>query len=101
MPKFNEEYDSTFRVLVLPYIFPLAYIRLMGSVYCTIAIAVERYLAVTYPFLPRRCINDFFMILSKVVRWQNLVTSYPWIAPGWRAGGAIRGKEGIKSCSVA
>ena len=54
MPKFNEAYDSTFRVLVLPYIFPLAYIGLMGSVYCTIAIAVERYLAVTYPFLPRR-----------------------------------------------
>ena len=54
MPKFNEEYGSSYRVLVLPYMFPLAYIGLMGSVYCTIAIAVERYLAVTYPFLPRR-----------------------------------------------
>ena len=55
VPKFSEEYDNgAVRVLALPYIFPLAYIGLMGSVYCTIAIAVERYLAVTYPFLPRR-----------------------------------------------
>ena len=40
--------------------------------------------------------------LIKVARWQNLIPSFPWIAPGWRAwGGAIQGKEGIKFCSVA
>ena len=38
----------------------------------------------------------------KVARWQNLIPSFPWIAPGWRAcGGAIQGKEGSKFCSVA
>ena len=24
---------------------------------------------------------------NKVARWQNLIPSFPWIAPGWRAGG--------------
>ena len=57
----NKQLD-TYRVLILPYIFPMAYIGLMGSEYCTIAIAVERFLAVTYPFLPRRC----SMIFSRV-----------------------------------
>ena len=32
---------------------------------------------------------------------QNLIPSFPWIAPGWRAGGAIQGKEGIKFCHLA
>ena len=39
--------------------------------------------------------------LGIVARWQNLIPSFPWIAPGWRAWGAIQGKEGIKFCSVA
>ena len=41
---------------------------------------------------------------DNVARWQNLIPSFPWIAPGWRArgcGGAIQGKEGITFCSVA
>ena len=36
-----------------------------------------------------------------VARRQNLILSFPWIAPGWRVGGAIQGKEGIKFCRVA
>jgi hypothetical protein len=52
--KFNEEYDHVYRVHMLPYLLPLAHVGLMGSVYCTVAIAIERYLAVTYPFLPHR-----------------------------------------------
>ena len=39
--------------------------------------------------------------LVKVARWQNLIPSFPWIAPGWRAGGAIQGNNGIKFCSLA
>ena len=27
--------------------------------------------------------------MPKVARWQNLISSFPWIAPGWRAWGAI------------
>ena len=26
--------------------------------------------------------------VGKVARWQNLIPSFPWIAPGWRALGA-------------
>ena len=39
--------------------------------------------------------------VDKVARWQNLIPSFPWIAPMWRAGGATQGKEGIKFCSAA
>jgi hypothetical protein len=35
-------------------VIPVAQIGLMGSVYCTVALALERFLAVCYPFLPRR-----------------------------------------------
>ena len=38
---------------------------------------------------------------NKVARWQNVISSFPWIAPGWRAGGAIQGKKGFIFCSVA
>ena len=37
----------------------------------------------------------------KVAKWQNLIPCFPWIAPGWRGGGAIQGKEGIKFCHLA
>ena len=26
-------------------------------------------------------------VLARVARWQNLIPSFPWIAPGWRAWG--------------
>ena len=32
-----------------------------------------------------------------VARWQNLIPSFPWIVPGWRAWGA----QGIKVCHLA
>ena len=42
-----------------------------------------------------------FKVKSSVARWQNLIPSFPWNAPGGREEGAIQGKEGIKFCSVA
>jgi hypothetical protein len=33
---------------------PIAQIGLMGSIYCTMALALERFFAVCHPFLPRR-----------------------------------------------
>ena len=41
------------------------------------------------------------VLLDKVARWQNLIPSFPWIAPRWRAWGAVQGKEGIEFCSIA
>ena len=36
-----------------------------------------------------------------VARWQNLIPSFTWTAPGWRAErSAVQGEEGIKFCSV-
>ena len=40
---------------------------------------------------------------GKVARWQNLIPSFPWIAPGWRAWGRNprKGRDQILQCSVA
>ena len=40
---------------------------------------------------------------SKVARWQNLIPSFPWIAPGWRAWGRNprKGRDQIIQRSVA
>ena len=39
--------------------------------------------------------------LSSVARWQNLIPSFPWIAPGWRAWGRNPRKGRIQFCSAA
>ena len=40
---------------------------------------------------------------SSVARWQNLIPSFPWIAPGWRVWGRNprKGRDQILQCSVA
>ena len=38
---------------------------------------------------------------TSVSRWQNFIPSFPWIAPGWRGGGTIQGKDQILQCRVA
>ena len=39
----------------------------------------------------------------RVARWQNLIPSFPWIAPGWRAWGhnPRKGRDQILQRSVA
>ena len=39
----------------------------------------------------------------KVASWQNLIPSFPWIAPGWRAWGRNprKGRDQILQRSVA
>jgi hypothetical protein len=39
---------------MLPYLLPAAHIGLMGSIYCTLALTVERYIAVCHPFVSHR-----------------------------------------------
>ena len=34
-------------------------------------------------------------IVTSVARWQNLMPSFPWIAPGWRAWGPNPRKERV------
>ena len=40
---------------------------------------------------------------QRVARWQNLIPSFPWIAPGWRAWGRNprKGRDPILQRSVA
>ena len=42
-------------------------------------------------------------LAGKVARWQNLIPSFPWIAPGWRAWGRNprKGRDQILQRSVA
>ena len=42
-------------------------------------------------------------LLSKVARWQSLIPSFPWIAPGWRAWGRNprKGRDQILQRRVA
>ena len=55
-------------------------------------------------FQVMRCVLRVFswrQAPNKVARWQNLTPSFPWMVPGWRAGGTNLGKEGFKFCSIA
>ena len=47
-------YDQFIRIRSLPYVIPIAQTGLMGSIYCTMALTLERFFAVCHPFLPRR-----------------------------------------------
>jgi hypothetical protein len=42
------------KIHTLPFVIPIAQMGLLGSIYCTVALALERFLAVCHPFLPRR-----------------------------------------------
>ena len=42
--KFSDEYGIFYRMYLLPYLLPMAHIGLMGSVYFTLALSLERYL---------------------------------------------------------
>ena len=52
--KFFPDYDQLIRIRSLPVVIPIAQTSLMGSIYCTVAMALERFFAVCHPFLPRK-----------------------------------------------
>ena len=47
--------------------------------------------------------SNNYIVQVKVARWQNLIPSFPWIAPGWRAWGSNprKGRDQILQRSVA
>ena len=54
LSKFIDDYNVKYRIYLLPFLLPLAHIGLMGSVYSTLALTIERFLAVCHPFLKHR-----------------------------------------------
>ncbi|TRY79944.1 hypothetical protein TCAL_06554, partial [Tigriopus californicus] len=69
---FWPEYDQLVRIPSLPIVIPFAQIGLMGSTYCTVALALERFLAVCYPFLPRRHVYSTRTFVIPVVVFTML-----------------------------
>ena len=57
LPKFSETYRDLYWTHILPFILPVAHVGLMGSTYSTLALAVERYVAVCHPFQARRFVT--------------------------------------------
>ena len=51
IPNFSDEYKNVYFEYLLPYILPVAQIGLMGSSYGTLALGIERYVAVCHPFI--------------------------------------------------
>ena len=50
IPQFSEEYQNEAYMYILPWALPIAQSCLTGSIYFTMAITVERYMAVCHPF---------------------------------------------------
>lgn len=72
--KFFPDYDQLIRIRSLPVVIPIAQTSLMGSIYCTVAMALERFFAVCHPFLPRRWaphLNNTFIFISILGEYPN------------------------------
>ena len=50
LPKFSKTFEDGLWYVITPWAIPLIQISLTGSIYCTMAITLERYLAVCKPF---------------------------------------------------
>nr|XP_040568983.1 uncharacterized protein LOC121118465 [Lepeophtheirus salmonis] len=73
IPKFSTTYKNSYRLHLLPWTLPLAHISLMGSVYCTVAITIERFITVCYPFTAHR---QVFSTASFIIPIIFLTTIY-------------------------
>merc|ERR1711953_609648 len=54
LPNISVHFAGFFRHLTMPFMLPVAHIGMLGSLYTTLAISVERYLAVVHPFAKMR-----------------------------------------------
>ena len=58
LPIFFNGYTMKVLVYILPHMIYVIHMALLGSIYSTVALAVERFIAVCYPFLKYRLKND-------------------------------------------
>merc|ERR1712227_327239 len=76
-------FDHVFPYIV-PYILPLAQIALTGSIYSTLAVAIERYTSVCHPhYTPSHCAGSFsisalviFSVAFNICRFLEFETTY-------------------------
>ena len=51
---FQYDFARVARVLLLPFLLPVVHVALVGSIYSTVALAVERYITICHPFVRYR-----------------------------------------------
>ncbi len=64
LPMFIPHYTESVKIYLLPYLLPVIHVALVGSVYSTVALAVERYITVCHPFIRYRSVKGKVMSSS-------------------------------------
>ena len=54
LPQFIPDYHSSVKLPALPTLLPITHVALVGSIYSTVALALERYITVCHPFVRYR-----------------------------------------------
>jgi len=67
LPNVSQYYSEIFFPHLLPYLLPLIHIALTGSVYTTIAVAMERCVTVLAPFTQIRSFNGFLYVCPIII----------------------------------
>ena len=57
LPMFISEYTLKVKLHILPYMVPIIHMALLGSIYSTVALAVERYVSICHPFVRYRYVE--------------------------------------------
>ena len=56
-PEFDPGYTGRVKIYLMPYLIPLIHVALVGSIWSTVALAIERYVTVCHPFVRYRSVN--------------------------------------------
>ena len=66
LPQISSSYEQTILPTLLPILLPLTQMTLVGSVYTTLAVAVERYMAICQPYRSDYRVHAGFVTMSQV-----------------------------------
>ena len=54
----ESDFSRTARVVQLPFLLPIIHVALVGSIYSTVALVVERYITICHPFVRYRYLRN-------------------------------------------